>query len=683
MAKHDQPSRPISLARYFEAPENHIGWFGYVCGYSADAGFFDIALEYFSGQVRSKRAASGQVRMLLMLDPGSPQITPADVPGLLQVPLKKVREKNFRLLHAKVALLGFRSLSEPDNWCVRLIISTGNWTKQTLEESVDLVWSADLEAQDMENSTDNLMQIRSDIDAAHGFLKDLLKEFDTRALKDVASNSRDARDDFEHWLKQISGRTKGHLSRFVDNRERSFLEQLPEQVRELCTSTRRNYLAMGSGFFETTIGQAKEQTALGVIPSVLIEAKLLTGTPEIEVFVNPRACQGVADGISTIQDDWLWSVRPAAIPPWANSNAPPSLHAKFLFSANYRASSYHFTAGWAYLGSANLTSPGFLKVAGRNLGNLEAGVIFPTLDQTYWEPGRAVPDSSVIANYLPLQWDSDVGGEKDQLSTGSDMPERTIMFEAPPVSYLSWSAMSESADQGLLEPYGGESIGTFEIMIGANASCARDSEGRYVWDAPRPAQVRVRWRSNDEPREAYVPVIDGLGRLAASELPSLDLEDALAEIEAFPDTGTWWDEEDEESQEPGNSGGQPKNERTPREKNVVEKPTRTSISDRYPIRTMMQMLERIADRQTRLAPGDWRAWCGRLEQTLIQATGSETVEYFRQLELNPIGVLRLPPFLPVFAEAPGNDDLNRLSASLERVEDAWRVRGFDTIGGNQ
>lgn len=84
----------------------------------------------FSGLTRARRAHQGRILLAVMLDPGNPQVTPAEAPGALHLPVKRTGLP-FALLHAKVAVLGFQSA---DRFVLRIIVSTGNWTRQTLEE---------------------------------------------------------------------------------------------------------------------------------------------------------------------------------------------------------------------------------------------------------------------------------------------------------------------------------------------------------------------------------------------------------------------------------------------------------------------------------------------------------------------------------------------------------------------
>ena len=56
MKKSEATFKPLSLAQHFEPPEEFVGAFGWVCGYSADVGFLDDAVERFTGRMRAQRA---------------------------------------------------------------------------------------------------------------------------------------------------------------------------------------------------------------------------------------------------------------------------------------------------------------------------------------------------------------------------------------------------------------------------------------------------------------------------------------------------------------------------------------------------------------------------------------------------------------------------------------------------
>ena len=87
---------------------------------------------------------------------------------------------DFDLLHAKVALLRFvgdnRSL-------IRLVVSTGNWTHETLTDSIDLYWTAECES----NAPNG--QVAADILAAANMFDHLKGRFDTSPLEPAAEGA--------------------------------------------------------------------------------------------------------------------------------------------------------------------------------------------------------------------------------------------------------------------------------------------------------------------------------------------------------------------------------------------------------------------------------------------------------------------------------------------------------------
>ena len=136
-----------SLDSTFAPPPGMRGSFGWLCGFSASAQGLDTLAERFTGWSTAQRAQEGRGWLAAILDPGQARISPVDAPGVLHLP---VRDPGvYRLLHAKVALLGFeadgRSLE-------RLVVSTGNWTRQTLEDSLDLGWVLDVPLDGAERS---------------------------------------------------------------------------------------------------------------------------------------------------------------------------------------------------------------------------------------------------------------------------------------------------------------------------------------------------------------------------------------------------------------------------------------------------------------------------------------------------------------------------------------------------
>ena len=663
MRNNDPTFTPPSLAQHFEAPDDFLGCFGWLCGFSADVGFLDDAVERFVRQTELQRAYEGRIVMALMLDPSNPQITPKDVPGVLHLPINKGAQP-FKLLHAKVAILGFRHTSDANQWRIRLLVSTGNWTRETLQDSLDLVWRADLSDQDLKGRDESVAQACADVTAAWRMLDWLRGYFDTRVLHAtrpdrLESDSLAASRRLEAWIDEVGNVGKRLMPRFFDNREASFLAKLPTLVTQHGASSARNYLAMGSGFYESPDGKESIPSVLNRIVDSLKTAQLLTKKPEVDVFVNPKACQAVAHCVPAFNHAG-WKVRDAGEPAYFKA-APRSLHAKFIFSATERNNSDFCNSAWLYLGSGNLTGPGFANQMASQSGNLEAGVVFAP-ESLRWLPAKDEPSESVVTNVLPLQWEEDFGELPRALATGEDMPEPETRYTAPPVAYLLWVI---EGDAGWLRP--SEDVqASFDVLDGSGQTCRREGAKGFSWSDTRPREVVIRWRSGEREWQARIAVVDEFGRIAATALPRIDIEEAWGQLANFP---TPPDEEQLLSDGDCDSPGV-----------TVEQGAAGYGAASYPVRQMMQLVENIAAKQTSVCRTDWATWCTRLEQCLIQAAGSQVLEEFSKLRLNPISPLWHAPFRPDFALSTATIEGRRFEESLKRVEAAWNVAALSDIG---
>jgi hypothetical protein len=516
--------KPSSLAQLFEPPDEHQSVFGWLCGYSADAGFLEDAVERFSGLTQAQRKHQGRVMLGLMLDPGNPQILPTEVPGVLHLPIKSP-ERRFLLLHAKVAVLGFQGR---DRFLLRAIVTTGNWTRQTLEESLDLAWHIDVASKSEGNATEVVRQERTDLAAVWSFLSWVRLLFDTRCLDLAGGRENDsaaASEKVAAWAAQLSTRHRGYRPRFFANRDSSLYQQLPHLVRLHAGSVARNFLALGSGFYESV--QSGTPDVPESISAHLQKHGLLTATSDKNIFVNPRACQAIATRRGWIEERG-WVIRAPRVPCYFGA-APRTLHAKFIFSANARAGSNNCSSPWLYLGSGNLTNAGFTQKAG-SMGNLEAGVVLAPADLK-WEKDGHSEDASVVTNLLPIHRDDGENILLPTLQPGDDMPERGIAFTAAPIAVFLWRETPQGPN---LAPEG-EPTGPFRVLDPQGHYCERlEDDGSFVWPAARPRLVTVSWSSEGEDRSANVPVIDNYGRFCAADLPSIDLEEAWIQLANFP-----------------------------------------------------------------------------------------------------------------------------------------------------
>jgi len=671
MTKADSATfQPKTLAQHFDPSDDFVGRFGWICGYSADAAFLENVTERFTQLIASRRAHDGRIALALMLDPGNPQITLVDVPSLLHLPIKV--SKPFKLLHAKVALLGF---SHSDSWCLRLIVSTGNWTRQTLEESLDLAWVIEIHSKELNSPSDNTKQACADLRAAWDMLSKLRKLFDDRTLNSAdpdrsETDSTVAMKDLDGWIKRAVSIGRRMKPRFFDNREESLLEQLPELIKRqgrnsLNDGVARNYLAMGSGFYESANGTNDIPFVLKTIVEGLKQEELLTRNADINVFVNPASCQAVAESLTVIgKDPWTkWKLRPPG-QPQSDDRISRTLHAKFIFSANDTASSYFCNSAWLYLGSGNLTQPGFLKKMSPNGGNLEAGVLFAPAGLR-WYAAVNGNDEDVITNRLPIQYEDEIQDSADALKPGTDMEERESEFTAAPIAYLISAVNGETC---CLTPSDSDSR-PFDVLNSAGIRCDRDNEQRFVWVESPPRIVQVRWQESDQFRTTWLPVIDSFGRIAATTLRRIDLDEAWSQLDHFP-----MPPPEEELVSEADDGT---------DSDGVEQRASRSQTASYPIRQMMQLIENIAAKQTAVSQNDWIMWCTRLEQCLIMASKNPILEEFKKLELNPLSPLREKPFRPAFAENDDSEEGKAYSTVLSRIEFAWSVEKLSPIGEQQ
>ena len=674
MSRGQQPQKPKSLAQQFEAPEEYYGFFGWLCGYSADAAFLNDAMERFTRQTSAQRACIGGICIAGLLDPTNPWISPVDVPGFAHLRVRNVERKPFKLLHAKVTLLGFRHKDDPEQWMVRLIVSTGNWTRGTMEETLDLAWTTEASSQDRREKSVEVKQALTDIDAAWRMFAVLRSCFDDAILGAAPSHrtetqTSNALERFTYIASTIRSAPRVE-PRFFHNWNKSLLQQLGPKLQAMGIEKRRNYLAMGSGFFEESSGSNEIPSVIKGIVETLQKASLLSVDPYVQVFVNPDGCQAVADALPAFQEHW--TVRKAFKHPGIfGEGTVRTLHAKFLLSGNQRESNGYLTSPWVYLGSGNLTQPGFKEKMSRYAGNLEAGVVFGT-SELFWDAGRNVPPERVIPNILPMRWNDqeDIMKVLSDANAGPSFTEGDIVCVAPPISFLLWSGTNESGTLSIAtEVATTDQKSDFTVLDSNGNACCDKPDGSFIWIGPCPRQVTVRWTAeNSTTKSALVPVIDEFGRVSASPLQPMELDDAWGQLESFPMMPD--DVEDEYGDDSS----------LPDAANNQKSSSAKSVAGRYPVRTMMELVEKIADRQTEIRQSDWIAWCHRLEQTLIQSADSEAVTQFKLLKLNPLSPLYHPPFRPQFAETAATSEGRMYEKALSRVEQTWEVAELPTLG---
>jgi len=646
----------MSLAQHFAAPDEYIGEFGWMCGYSADAAFMGIAAERFTTESAATRASRGCCRLGLLLDPGNPQLTSAVVPGVIHFPVKRLNLP-FLLLHAKVAVLGFRRLDNPRDWQLRVLVSTGNWTRATLEGNIDLAWRVDIDSRVLDGTTAGDC---ADLAAAWDLLTWLRGFFDTRILDALPAGRSDtetqmAQQNLALWIGQAAANAQG-IARFIDNRGQSICAHVQRKVKNTGKAP-RNYLAMGSAYYEGANG-TQLPSVLAAVVARLQEQRLLTAGASVDVYVNPEACQAVALSKQKITAEG-WKIRPTL-----KLEGQTFMHAKFIFSGKYIETNNRCGNPWVYFGSGNLTSPGFMRKSSAVGGNLEAGVVLLP-EYLLWKQTPGDDPAHVVSNLLPIQWtqEATVAGA---LQPGDDMADHDAQFMAPPVAWFQWKGDGMQAGWLLIPEYTGPE---FALLDSSGEVCVPDAAGRIRWDGVRPIQVGVRWTVDSKEFTAQVPVIDEQGGIGTVPPRPLALDELGWALFNFPAS------RGEDEPGPTDCGVELPDKAGEKMGSAVRQGPL-----QYPIRQMMQQLDMIAEIQCAVDRLDWRTWCHRLEQELCRASASTGVAEFRALGVNPFSALLAPAFRPVYAESGQTEEGKRYEAMLARVALAWQVTYLASLG---
>jgi len=653
------PESPPSLSQLFEPAEGYVGAAALVCGFRADAPFMDACVERFTRLTADQRGIEARIRVGLIVDPRNPQIFPDAVPGMLQL-LVKADHAPFRLLHAKVALLLFRPIerAEAQHWVLRLIVSTGNWTRETADRAIDLFWCVELHDSESEGDAEPRTQIISDMLATAEFFDAVLRDcvgYDLNSLPDPLQPLEELSNVLAQ-IRSVGGNEV--IPRFIHNLRTPLFEQVIERATPSGGASKSNYLAIGSGFFDgplKSLDDGNDEHAVERVRRRLIDDGVLTKKPTLELFVNLEACQGVKQAAAVLRERG-WKIYRASYLDQASTQR--FLHAKFIFGACMDAEFTKASRGWVYLGSGNITRNGFFLSAGR--GNLEAGVVLRP-GTLYLKRRSSGPRRS--ANYLlPIACVDDEITSDDALAAGDAFEMPPVVCTAVPIMYFRWAS---SGDEAWLAPFPLLDAG---IPVRVNGPDGRDCERidtgfRWLGGEPRQVSVRV-----SDGLAVIVPVIGKDGRVAAAPSRPCSIADLWSQLEGFPEPPAI----DEDEDEFGSDGDR-------FEETMVEASRPRVAMHSTLIRETMDLLEQIAERQMEVQLRDWDAWCARLQQTLIRAAGTEEVRGLHALGVNPLAPLRDAAFRPAFAQS-GTRGGALYESTLSEIELEWQVNGLRPIG---
>lgn len=634
---------PNSLLIYFKPPEGFTALFGCLCGYTADIDFLKKASEVFSGGVPKT------VQLLLMLDKRQKQIRRIEVPAVY-APQTKQSDVPFYIMHAKLALLIFRN-RDSDNYCIRLLVSTGNWTMQTLSNSLDVVVALDYFSDDTKRI--DARQNRADIIAAWSMLKWLQQFYKLDFLTAYENESKLFYKQFCQKLDGLSNHRKV-VTRFFDNRRQSFVQQIPELLKKHNQLKTRNYLCIGAGFYEKMSDAENIPTVIKKLMDNLEQA-LLSKTAEKDLFVNPETYGSISRCASELKERGF-CIRAATDPEKANRQ----LHAKFIVSFNFRDTSPKCTSTWIYVGSGNITPAGFTNSISAKGGNLEAGIIiFP--EKLNWENRKNIAPHELVTNLLPIDWsDDNIDPDAVNSDNGTEIPD--VEFIAPPIDWFEWR---KSDREQILIPMQEE--GSDYRVIGIDGKTCKKLQGSWLWTGSQPLEVKVKW-TNRKQNESWVPVLDQHGMSASITAQTLTLEEVFWQLSSFPDFPP--DDNDlvfEDELELTDTA------------TATQKKTQYKTG-KYPIRIMMELLEQIAEKQIQTKPYNWKFWCSRLKSTFLKAEQDDNVlDVFRKMKMNPFSPLRQKPFRPEYAEDNSTDDGKEYEKIICEIEEHLEFKNLKPL----
>lgn len=594
-----------SLLTLFAPPEGFIGDFGMLCGFTASRDVLDRIARTFSGD-------GSRPRLAAFIHPTADAVT--DLPGVAWMHFRS--RPRFRLLHAKVALLGFRA---EEHYVLRLVVSTGNWTAEPLTTSIDMFWYDEF----VTGGHD--VQLAADIRAADGLFDWLRRRCDDGLLRQTFDGTRPD-ETFREAIEGLPASTR--RPRFVDTRAANMRSQIVERL----TGRGKQCLVIGSGFYEMSDAEEGE-SLIESLHTELVRSKRLVKDATLDLVLNPDNCQGLHGQAGRLVENG-WTLRPPGSSYAEHKQA--KIHAKYLFLAK-SADLGEIGPAQMYIGSANFSRMGFESQADDG-GNLEAGIVIVPDPKLSWRQNAR----HNIRAMLPGNFEDSV--DANGLLAGEPFVPPPAPPAPPAVAFVEWAGDRLRAPDGCEEIV--EIVGLDEAPVAL--PCA--------WPAPPPAFVTLH-------RGGWKVPVRADGALVVPKRGRQGLEEFLAGVGRFPASAIGAEEEEE--------GG----EGLDREMSSDVIAATGHGEQAYPIRRMMRLITGLAQAQKALDPRDWQRWCRELKQDLpaLAETEAAMIAPFKDACANPLHALTDAEFLP-----DGVDE-SRIKEALEHVEHAWGLAGTQDL----
>lgn len=612
--------RRPTLVSAFTPPKGWIGVAALMTALNAEAPVLRRILTAFTDETEAQRATRGVATALLAVDRRADRSALRTVPGLIVAEPRLEAWPSGSMLHAKVALLGYAGDAEAPVGRLRLIVSTGNWTGESLNGQIDMLWMADVELADAGDR-----QLNADVKAAALLFRDLLYPVggEGRLFQALPPAPRVA-----ELLRRATDLPSGKAVRFVHSLHTPLLRQLAKRFEPAGAAW--NWLYAGSGFFEQPAKgdpQVLERigTALG---------RHLTASADHRILLNPTRAGALAGA-----DLRGWTVckpRPC--------DGRGSLHAKFIAVGRHHCDRHLDVT--VYLGSGNLSKAGLLSAfhQGKGQTRIEAGIVFKAGSH----------DAAELRTLLPEGEEMDPG-ELAALKAGDPDPEEPPI-PPPPILFARAVVASAGGPTARLCLEKRQPEGAAELRLGEDIVAIPVSLATVA--APGFAGAYLEVRAPGDGVWTAVPVLGPAGEFARVRPVPGGFEEALDALLAFPAIP----EAPADGEDDGEDG-------------VVSVSGRPEAAlagsvGRYPARDAMRVVEAIA----RLLPAE----TGAAEQEAASARRGALMRAVRRtlvdglhkadkMELTALGV----NFLVPLKEMPGMPSDREWHRLVDEVAADW------------
>lgn len=579
-----------TYSNIFEPPEDFFGQICVASALSADESFIENALCTFTKSDNNGRAFDRCHSFFLMLNKGH-SILSKSISGLCQLePSSPEDWSKVAVQHAKVAIMQFgqsrmrKEYSCDDETVWRLVVCTGNWTEESAKNQIEMVWQIDVNHSkyDDEDAYDLLLAAR--------FLKNLRKLYVCNKLFwNRAQQMLDAIDGKFSHIHRKNSRFISTLPNFSDENGNDFYgitlwKQIADRFNKCCGKFNR--LIVGSGFYEQCRNSSKSAK-----PKVLsriendLKDKALISHPEKRLVVN----EDNAGQIVTWRDrDW------DVYKPFDFSEKNRKLHAKYIFiGKNFKGK---IKSGMMYMGSGNLSIMGVLSAYGKvetsiGSGNIEAGVVFPTMGVL------PIDENDLVAT---LACSSDCNAEFDEKSSeGADIddPKWSFIFPSP------LQAIKKISGSGKFEFIWGDFVSESEIQVSfatnvktVDVICKNELQYEWgTWDIhEKDLSQWIKVIINGEPYQ--IPIVSEDGLLIESKKTLANPTEWLDFLDNFPQNAEKIDGEDNLDPRPEpNPDGSSRNS---------SKSSESDVHFDFPYQDAMKIVEGLAVLNNRYFPQD-------------------------------------------------------------------------------